>query len=130
MKGSFFEFGNEVYDPDAPYVGQVFRVTTSTTYRDFSRPLTDFKMVAIMIVESGTDGISHRIVQWVPGEWIKYMIETQQDLPNKRLVYNFIRSETSRRVWAWFTTGNPNRLNVVKQSTASDTYSVVVWGIN
>lgn len=64
------------------------------------------------------------------GEWIKYMIETQQDLPNKRLVYNFTRSETSRRVWAWFTTDDPYRLNVVKQSTASDNYSVVVWGIN
>ena len=109
--------------------GTPWRATSSGVTRTLTQPITDFKMIGFMVINGSTsDDISHRQVQWYPSAWLKTIID-EPNASNRRIMFNYTRSETGRRVWVILNGGSYTDLTFAKADVGSDTYDLIVWGL-
>lgn len=108
-----------------------WRATTPGVTRTLSIPYTDFKLVGFMAIESGSDGITHRQVQWYPSKWLyeEIVLNSGSNTANRRIVFNFTRSEYGSRAWVNMVKDSNTKLTWRKISNTSDTYDLIVWGL-
>ena len=109
--------------------GTVWRATEAGVTRSLTQPITDFKMIGFMVINgSASDNITHRQVQWYPAAWLKQIID-EDNASRRRIMFNYTRSETGRRVWVILNSGSYTNITFAKADVGSDTYDLIVWGL-
>lgn len=111
--------------------GGTWSATDSGNTRTLTQPITDFKMIGFMVIENSTsDNISHRQIQWYPVAWLKSMIDGENAY-RRKILFNYTRSETGRRVWVSMNSGSYTNFTFSKANAgATDSYSLIVFGLN
>lgn len=109
--------------------GSVWRATTAGAKKSLTQPITNFKLIGFLVVNGSTsDNISHRQVQWYPASWLKNIIDGSSP-SNRRIMFNYTRSETGRRAWVILNSGSYTDITFSKADSGTDTYDLVVWGL-
>lgn len=109
--------------------GTVWRATEAGVTRSLTQPITDFKMIGFMVINGSTsDNITHRQVQWYSAAWLKQIID-EDNASRRRIMFNYTRSETGRRVWVILNSGSYTNITFAKADAGSDTYDLIVWGL-
>lgn len=118
------------------------RLSTSEQEFIFDHDFREFKLLEFLVINNGTDGISHRISQILPVYWLEHVIipnlngenmdEYSRDISYRKFLYNFCRSkEVDRRCFIWFKKNNFNTIRARRVSTISqdsDSYDLVIRG--
>lgn len=103
--------------------------TTSGSTKTLVEPYTNYKLIGFMVVESGGDGVSHREIQWLPSRWLYNEMASNPSPANRRIVFNYTRSDTDRRAWVYTVQGSNTKLTFRKTTTAPENYLLYIWGL-
>lgn len=64
----------------------------------------------------------------VSAAWLKQIID-EDNASRRRIMFNYTRSETGRRVWVILNSGSYTNITFAKADVGSDTYDLIVWGL-
>lgn len=108
--------------------GTSWMATDAGNTRSLVQPITNFKMIGFLVIEGGSDGNTHRQIQWFPVAWMKNIIDGEGAI-NRKILFNYTRSETGRRVWVAMNSGSYTNFTFSKAAASGDAYSLTVFGL-
>ena len=108
--------------------GETWVATPSGVTKTLDQPVSSYRLIGFLCISEGTDGRTHRQIQWFPSVWLQ-QIANDSNAANKTIIFNLSRGNSDRRVFIELVQNNPNKYKWLKLSNDSDKYSLVVFGL-
>lgn len=108
--------------------GDTWVATPSGVTKTLDQPVSSYRLIGFLCISEGTDGRTHRQIQWFPSVWLQ-QIANGSNAANKTIIFNLSRGNSDRRVFIELVQNNPNKYRWLKLSNDGDRYSLVVFGL-